>query len=181
MTPRRSPSAAVVGVDAGGSHTTAALAEQGKELARCSGAAGAVSPKTTLAAARAIARTVKDALAAGGQKAPVAAMVVGAAGAGREAERKALEVALVRAKLAKHTRVIPDGAIALCAAFGRGTGILVHSGSGSIAYAQSEGGRIWRTGGLGWQLGDEGSGYALARAALGAAGRAWDGRGPETE
>src|SRR6185295_1363483 len=55
-----------------------------------------------------------------------------------------------------------------------------HAGTGSIAYAQNDSGHVWRTGGLGWQLGDEGSGYALARAALGAAGRAWDGRGPET-
>jgi N-acetylglucosamine kinase-like BadF-type ATPase len=36
---------------------------------------------------------------------------------------------------------------------------------------------VHRAGGLGWQLGDEGSGYALARAALGVAGRALDGRG----
>jgi glucosamine kinase len=37
-----------------------------------------------------------------------------------------------------------------------------------------------RTGGFGWQMGDEGSGYAIARAALQAVGRARDGRGPAT-
>ncbi len=54
------------------------------------------------------------------------------------------------------------------------------SGTGSIAFAHTDDGRTVRTGGLGWQFGDEGSGYALGRAALGAAGRAFEQRGPET-
>ena len=187
MTKRRSPPRApsarplvVVGVDAGGSHTTAAVALDRRELARRTGPASAVAPKRAAASAETMARVIRQALSAAKQRAPVAALVVGAAGVGREAERKALETALRRARLATVVRVVPDGAIALIAAFGRSAGILVHAGSGSIAYAQSETGRVWRTGGLGWQLGDEGSGYALARAALGAAGRAWDGRGQET-
>jgi N-acetylglucosamine kinase-like BadF-type ATPase len=35
-------------------------------------------------------------------------------------------------------------------------------------------------GGYGWQMGDEGSGYAVGRAALGAVSRARDGRSPAT-
>jgi N-acetylglucosamine kinase-like BadF-type ATPase len=35
-------------------------------------------------------------------------------------------------------------------------------------------------GGYGWQMGDEGSGYAIGRAALGAVSRARDGRSPTT-
>jgi N-acetylglucosamine kinase-like BadF-type ATPase len=180
MPKAKAPGSLVIGVDAGGSHTTVAVASGGREVSRKSGPASAVAPKRASASALTISRVIRQTLTAVRERAPAAALVVGAAGVGREAERKALEAALKRAKLARLIRVVPDGAIALIAAFGRGAGILVHAGSGSIAYAQNESGRVWRTGGLGWQLGDEGSGYALARAALGAAGRAWDGRGPET-
>jgi N-acetylglucosamine kinase-like BadF-type ATPase len=46
--------------------------------------------------------------------------------------------------------------------------------------ARTPDGALHRAGGLGWQMGDEGSGYAMARAALVAVGRARDGRGPAT-
>jgi N-acetylglucosamine kinase-like BadF-type ATPase len=58
--------------------------------------------------------------------------------------------------------------------------MVIISGTGSVAYARNRSGDVRRVGGLGAQLGDEGSGYALGRAALGAAGKAADGRGPAT-
>jgi N-acetylglucosamine kinase-like BadF-type ATPase len=66
------------------------------------------------------------------------------------------------------------------AAFGEGPGILLLAGTGSGACARLPSGEVRRVGGHGWQFGDEGSGYALARAALSAAARASDGRGPAT-
>jgi N-acetylglucosamine kinase-like BadF-type ATPase len=77
-------------------------------------------------------------------------------------------------------RVTTDGEIALEAAFPDGPGIVVTSGSGSIAYARDARGQLSRTGGLGWRIGDEGSGYALGRAALQAVGQAAEGRGKMT-
>jgi N-acetylglucosamine kinase-like BadF-type ATPase len=41
-------------------------------------------------------------------------------------------------------------------------------------------GKRHRIGGYGWQMGDEGSGYAIGRAALGAVSRAVDARSPKT-
>jgi glucosamine kinase len=41
-------------------------------------------------------------------------------------------------------------------------------------------GKQYRIGGYGWQMGDEGSGYAIGRASLGAVSRALDGRSPKT-
>ncbi|HEY9507544.1 MAG TPA: BadF/BadG/BcrA/BcrD ATPase family protein, partial [Gemmatimonadales bacterium] len=51
---------------------------------------------------------------------------------------------------------------------------------GSIAVGRDAKGARRRIGGYGWQMGDEGSGYAIGRAALGAVSRAHDGRSPRT-
>jgi N-acetylglucosamine kinase-like BadF-type ATPase len=107
-------------------------------------------------------------------------MVVGAAGAGREPERGDLERALSGAGLADMVRVTTDIEIALEAGLGAEPGILVLAGTGSGACARLPSGEVRHTGGHGWQFGDEGSGYWLARAALSAVTQASDGRAPPT-
>ncbi|HKE90585.1 MAG TPA: BadF/BadG/BcrA/BcrD ATPase family protein, partial [Gemmatimonadales bacterium] len=59
-------------------------------------------------------------------------------------------------------------------------GVLINAGTGSIAYARDRQGRLRRSGGYGWQFGDEGSGYWIGRQALAAAARARDGIGDGT-
>jgi N-acetylglucosamine kinase-like BadF-type ATPase len=113
----------------------------------------------------------------------VDAVAVGAAGTGREATRLDVERRLAEVLDGQpRVRVTTDGVIAMEAAFPGGRpGIVVMAGSGSIAYAREEhGGRLRRAGGLGWRMGDEGSGYWLAREALAAIGRARDGRADPT-
>lgn len=173
----------LVGVDAGASHTEAVVADQAlRVLGRRRGAPGAVRSGCAAAAARAIGDTVRAAMEQAGLTAPPDAVVIGAAGAGSEETRGELSEALVRALGAQPTiRVTTDAAIALEAAFEEGPGIVLVAGSGSIAYARDARGGAWRAGGLGRDVGDEGSGYALARAALGVVQRAADGRAPETE
>jgi glucosamine kinase len=107
-------------------------------------------------------------------------MVVGAAGVGRDPERGELRDALRIERVASRTIVTGDLDIALEAAHGQGPGIVLVSGTGSVALARDKEGVQHRAGGYGWQMGDEGSGYSLARAALLAVGRARDGRGPAT-
>ncbi len=171
----------IVGVDAGGSHTAAVVADRRLNVrGRASGPPGAVLPGHTVAAADAIAFTVREALSAAGADAPAAALVVGAAGTGRTEERDQLRGALDGHHLADRVEVTTDAAIALESAFHAGPGILLNSGSGSIAYARDADGVVWRVGGLGWQMGDEGSGYWIGRAALTVFGKAADGRGPST-
>jgi N-acetylglucosamine kinase-like BadF-type ATPase len=175
------PREVLVGVDAGGSHTEAVVADELLTIrARVRGPAGAVRPGNLPAAARAIVATVRQALSEAGVSGVPRALVVGAAGAGRDHERRALGDALLEAHLAHHVEVTTDAAIALESVFRHATGILLIAGSGSIAYARDPSGVVWRAGGLGWQLGDEGSGYSLGRAALSAVGKAADGRGPAT-
>ena len=57
---------------------------------------------------------------------------------------------------------------------------MVSAGTGSVAVGRDRAGQHHRIGGYGWQMGDEGSGYAIGRAALGAVSRAADGRSPRT-
>lgn len=169
-----------VGVDAGASRSTAFVADGAlKVLGRASGAPGALRPGAVGESSEAILDTVRRALAEGSAD-RARALVVGAAGAGREPERSDLERALAAAGIAETVRVTTDIEIALVAGLGREPGILLLAGTGSGACARLPGGEIRRTGGHGWQFGDEGSGYWLARAGLSAVVRASDGRGPPT-
>jgi N-acetylglucosamine kinase-like BadF-type ATPase len=169
---------AYIGVDAGGSHTAVVIGDgELHVLARAEGPASRVSPGAAGTSAAVIVELVRRAAKQAGCALPAAGMVVGAAGAGREAEQHELEAALEPAGIADQVRVIGDGEIALTAAFGNAPGILVSAGTGSIAYARDPAGRLHRNGGYGWQMGDEGGGYWLGRWALTEAGAAHDGRG----
>jgi len=59
-------------------------------------------------------------------------------------------------------------------------GILLICGTGSVCFGCNAAGETWRAGGWGHLIDDAGSAYALAKAALLAATRAADGRGPST-
>jgi glucosamine kinase len=167
------------GVDGGGTRSTLLLSDAaGNELARVSGAAGLVDPRHPERSAEVIAQLVRMASAQAGLSAPPAALCAGLAGVGNEAERLAVEQAL--AGTAASVRVVSDGEIALHGAFGGGPGVLLIAGTGSVAYGRGPDGRMDRTGGWGMYVGDEGSGYALGRAALAAALRSVDGREAET-
>ena len=168
-----------IGTDVGGTKTAVAVAVDGVEVARAEGAGGAVRPGRALASAAVITETVRRALAAAGHLRGTI-LVVGASGAGRQEERDDLRGALRAEDVADRIHITGDIEIALAAAFGAGPGIVVTAGTGSVAVARDAHGRLHRAGGYGWQMGDEGSGYAVARAGLGAVSRAADGRSPKT-
>jgi N-acetylglucosamine kinase-like BadF-type ATPase len=169
----------LIGADVGGTKTAVAVVQGDTVVARADGPGAALRPGRTLQSAATIADVVRRALAAIGQlRGDV--LVVGAAGAGRRAERDELARALRGEALAERVLVTTDIEIALIAAFGDGRGIVVSAGTGSVAVGRDPSGALHRMGGYGWQMGDEGSGYAIGRAALGAVSRARDGRSPET-
>jgi glucosamine kinase len=171
----------LIGVDAGASHSTAAVAnEHGTVLVRADGAPGAMRPGAAAAAAARILDTCRDALRKAEREIRGDVLVVGAAGVGREEERLALQAALEDAGLAPRVAVTVDGAIALQSAFGDSAGIVLLAGTGSVAWARLPGGDTTRLGGLGAVVGDHGSGYDLARLALRAVGLSVEGRGPRT-
>jgi N-acetylglucosamine kinase-like BadF-type ATPase len=77
-------------------------------------------------------------------------------------------------------RIVSDAKVALAGATGLRPGVVVISGTGSIAFGLNEEGETTRAGGWGWRLGDEGSGYDIGQKALIASLRDFDGRGPPT-
>lgn len=171
----------IIGIDGGGTRTTLALADlAGREILRRTGPAGLVDPRRPAATAEMLADLVREACDAAGEPGPAEALCAGLAGVGNRAEREVVENVLARAGIARRVAILPDGETALFGALSGRAGILVIAGTGSVAHARAEDGRVERCGGWGMVVGDEGSGFDLGRAALQAAVRAVDGRGPES-
>ncbi|HET9013372.1 MAG TPA: BadF/BadG/BcrA/BcrD ATPase family protein [Gemmatimonadaceae bacterium] len=172
----------VIGVDGGGSKTRAIVAnEHGTQLGEVVGPASAVKPGQAEASAEVIAATVRDALASCEMTHVVPKVVcIGVAGVAREQERQALWQALVGREIAEEIVVHPDFSIALDDAFGDDAGILLISGTGSVAFGRGPSGAIARCGGWGPMCGDEGSGAWVGRRALSVVTASADGREPET-
>ncbi len=78
------------------------------------------------------------------------------------------------------TRVLNDVDAAHLGALAGKSGILVLSGTGSMAWARNAGGEPARTGGWGDIIGDEGSSYWIGRLALNLVSQSLDGRLPPT-
>jgi glucosamine kinase len=169
----------LIGADVGGTKTAVAVSEDGKIVGRADGPGAALRPGRALASASTIIEVVRSALSAAGRLTGDV-LLVGAAGAGRQPEREELRTALRSENLVSYVRVTTDIEIALAAAFADGPGIVVSAGTGSVAVGRDRAGKQHRIGGYGWQMGDEGSGYAIGRASLGAVSRAVDGRSPNT-
>lgn len=74
-----------------------------------------------------------------------------------------------------------DARIALTGAVGFGAGVVIISGTGSVAFGRNADGQEARAGGWGPTIGDEGSGYWIAQEGLSAVVRAHDGRGFATK
>lgn len=153
----------IVGLDAGGTKT-AALAAVGTETFALSGP-GAQALRDGPDAAAAL---VVDLIDQARQRsdAPLAAVAVGLAGAGREDTQVAIAEALRPHLDGAAVAVVHDGDIAYRAAWGDESGALLIVGTGSFVFARTDDGETLRAGGWGAALGDDGSGTALGRAAL---------------
>lgn len=172
----------VIGVDGGGSKTRVILADlQGNHLADVVGAGSAMRPGSGDHSAEVIGGVVREAIAAAEIEGRSKVLLAGVAGVGRAAENRALTAALEDLELADEVVVQGDGEIALTDAFGTGPGIILISGTGSIAYGRSPSRVLARCGGWGPAFGDEGSGAWIGRKALGIVASAADGREPETQ
>ena len=79
-----------------------------------------------------------------------------------------------------HMTVTDDAIIALSGALAGEPGVIVISGTGSIAFGRNAAGERARAGGWGYVFGDEGSGFDMVRQALRSSLRFEEGWGPPT-
>jgi glucosamine kinase len=172
----------VVGMDGGGSKTRVIVADDaGTQLAEVVAPGSAVRSGQVEHSADVITAALRDALASCEMTHVVPKVLcVGVAGVGREQERQALWQVLTSRELADEIVVHTDVSIALDDAFGDGPGVLLVSGTGSIAYGRGPAGQVARCGGWGPICGDEGSGQWVGRRALSVVTASVDGREPET-
>ena len=111
----------------------------------------------------------------------IAAIYIGAAGAGSPDVARDLEAIVRTAYPSSNVRVGDDVEIALRAAVSDGPGIVLIAGTGSIALAIDARGERHRAGGLGYVLGDEGSAGWIGFRAIRLLGRVYDGRACDEE
>jgi N-acetylglucosamine kinase-like BadF-type ATPase len=167
----------VIGIDAGATKTVGLLADEaGRVLAQARGGGANLHVQGEVQV-EAVLRSLLAELAAVGR---AQALCLGMAGVDRPPDEAVVRAVLGRLGHGEGVRIANDALIALVAGSAERHGIVVLSGTGSIAYGIDGEGSVARAGGFGSLLGDEGSGYWLGNHALRAVVRASDGRGPAT-
>lgn len=180
----------VLGIDGGGTKTTCVLMDKtGKVWGR--GQAGSANYQTVGAEAAywAIAQSILQATQE--FEILIQGIGIGLAGAGRGADQarvrgwvdrlqKSPQFSLQWDLKPERITICPDCEIALMGGIGKNTGIAAIAGTGAIVWGRNDQGDTKRVGGWGYLLGDEGSGYWIARQGLQAVMRSWDGRLGET-
>lgn len=168
----------LLGVDGGGTSTTALLAlPEGEPIGR--GVAGPSNAKAVgLGAARqALSAAIDEAFARAGLVTRTASIAcLGLAGFDRPEDKQLLGEWGEQEEWAERLILVNDGDLVVAAGTADGWGVGVIAGTGSIAVARAPDGRKSRAGGWGHLIGDEGSAYVLVLAALRRLARRADGR-----
>ncbi len=169
----------VLGIDVGGTKTVCLLADdhgsviaQGREEGANLQGAGELALEKVL-------HSVMESTLEGTGIVP-SAICLGIAGVDRASDETVVRSIMGRIGYKARILVVNDALIALQAGIGDAAGIVIVSGTGSIAYGRNAEGEASRGGGWGYVLGDEGSGYWIGRLALRAVVRHADGRGRVT-
>jgi len=172
----------VLGIDGGGTKTACVISDTGGRL--LGAGIGGSSNYLTVGeeeAKRSIQVAVQKAIEKSSVRIPKFKVAyLGMAGAGRPSGANLIRRMVESLDLAEKVAIDTDAAIALAGATACNPGVVVISGTGSIAFGINKDGERERVGGWGYLLGDEGSGYDIGRKGLTAALRAYDGRGEDT-
>lgn len=169
----------VLGLDAGGTKTVCLLAdEHGSVLSSARGPGANLQAQGELEVEKVLHGVMEEALA--GRDLVPDAVCLGIAGVDRPDDAAIMRSIMRRIGHKRRTLIVNDALVALTAGADDGPGVVVICGTGSICYGRNERGHAARSGGWGYVLGDEGSGYWIGRRALAAVVRHADGRGPTT-
>jgi N-acetylglucosamine kinase-like BadF-type ATPase len=167
----------VLGIDAGGTKTVGLLAdEEGRIVAEARGSGANLQTQGELEVEKVFDGIIETL----GRDHTISALCLGIAGVDRPHDEAVIRGILRRLGHREGVRVVNDAAIALAAGAPARVGIVVLAGTGSIAFGADRSGRTARSGGYGFLLADEGSGYWFGHHILRAAVRSADGRGPRT-
>jgi N-acetylglucosamine kinase-like BadF-type ATPase len=163
-----------LGIDGGGSKTTCLVGDEASILGRGDSTGSNIVRLGEQAAREALQQSVLAACAnAKIDPKQISKTVAGVAGVGSAEVREFVQKTLHEV-VAGEIIVVTDVEAALEAAFAEGPGVVVVSGTGSIAFARNSQGLTSRAGGWGWAISDEGSGPWIGRAAVTAIFRARD-------
>jgi glucosamine kinase len=168
-----------LGIDGGGSKTSCLIGDETSILGAGTGGASNVVRVGEAQTRQSLTTAIRQACrVANLEPSQIAGVCVGLAGAARPEVSELVrgivsEVISGKIKPAE-IKVVGDMVIALEAAFGSGPGVIVISGTGSIAYGRNHEGQTARAGGWGFAISDEGSGHWTGRTAVAAAIGAWD-------
>ena len=169
----------VLGIDAGGTKTRALVADETGEIVGDALGGGAnLRTHGELEVEKVLHAVIEDACM--GAAANPDAVALGIAGADRPPDEAVLRAILRRIGFRNRVVVTNDARIAFVAGSEERVGLALVCGTGSIAWGRNRAGRIARSGGWGWHVGDEGSGFWIGERAIRAVLRAVDGRGPAT-
>jgi N-acetylglucosamine kinase-like BadF-type ATPase len=169
----------VLGIDAGGTKTVCLLADDdGSVIAEARGEGANLQAVGELQVEKVLHQVMEEAI--GDRVIVPAAICLGIAGVDRPDDSAVVRAIMKRIGYKARVLVVNDALVALEAGAPRQPGVVVISGTGSICYGRNAAGEAARSGGWGYVLGDEGSGYWIGRAALRAVLRQADKRGPST-
>ncbi len=169
----------VLGIDAGGTKTRALLADEtGRVLGGSRGGGANLRTHGELEVEKVLHAVIEQAEAEAHVRPD--AVALGIAGADRPEDQAVLLAILRRIGFRRHVVITNDARIAFVAGSPARVGVTVICGTGSIAWGRNAAGEIARSGGWGWHLGDEGSGFWIGMRAIREVLRASDGRGRAT-
>ncbi|HEY2931470.1 MAG TPA: BadF/BadG/BcrA/BcrD ATPase family protein [Acidobacteriota bacterium] len=172
----------VIGIDGGGTKTTCLIADgRGRPLGIGRGGPGNYLREGLMVVRLSLQEAIEGARAeAGLKRQQISVVCAGLAGMDRREDKEVILRILQEIAPAGKYRLENDAYIALKGATAGKPGVVLISGTGSIAIGENAEGRRARAGGWGHVLGDEGSGYDIARRGIAAALKSFDGRGPKT-
>jgi N-acetylglucosamine kinase-like BadF-type ATPase len=169
----------VLGIDAGGTKTVCHLADgEARLIAEARGGGANLQAVGELEVEKVLYSVMQQAL--GERTVAPAAICLGIAGVDRPDDLQVVRGIMRRIGFHARVLVVNDALVALEAGAPGVPGVVIISGTGSIAYGRNEAHEAARAGGWGYVLGDEGSGYWIGRAALRAVLREADQRGQQT-
>ncbi len=163
-----------LGIDGGGSKTTCAVGDETLLLATVVAGPSNITRVGESRARESLLESIRNSCAAAGiDVRQVQRACVGAAGAGRQEVASTIRKITAEAVLGEII-VVGDMPIALEAAFGAASGVIVIAGTGSFAYGRDSHGNTARAGGWGFAISDEGSAHWIGLKAVREALRAAD-------